>query len=97
MLAAGNATSSNASVSASSSHPSASSSSFTSIATNEFVDELHRFKAPLVLAARARGAGCFDFNFYAKENADLRHLWGDVRGLWRHWVYYGQFDLRPHK
>lgn len=67
------------------------------ITSNEYSDQLHKFKAPAVLQARARGAGCFDFTFYAKENADLRALWRDPLGLWRHWVYYGQFDYRPHK
>ncbi len=64
--------------------------SFAALESNAFVDSLHEHKAPRVLEARARGVGCFDLSYYAKENPDLKHLWRDPKGLWRHFVYYGQ-------
>lgn len=72
-------------------------SQYNSLGSNEYVDDLSKYKAAPVLIARARNANCFDFTFYAKENPDLKPMWGDIKGLWRHWVYYGQFDYRPHK
>lgn len=70
---------------------------YQNITSNEHIDDLFKHKTPRILIARARSANCFDFSFYAKENPDLKPLWGDIKGLWRHWVYYGQFDYRPHK
>ncbi|KAF8068311.1 UVR8 [Scenedesmus sp. PABB004] len=77
--------------------PAGGGRNFSALSRNEYLDQLHRHKAPRVLEARARGAGCFDFDYYAKENPDLRALWGDATGLWRHYVYYGQFAARPHR
>jgi hypothetical protein len=73
------------------------SGNYSSISSNEYIDDLPKYKAGPVLMARARNARCFDFTFYAKENPDLKPIWGDIQGLWRHWVYYGQFDYRPHR
>lgn len=70
---------------------------FSSVLSNEYLDDLDKFKAGPILVARARGANCFDFTYYAKANPDLKPLWTDVKALWRHWVYHGQFDYRPHK
>jgi hypothetical protein len=70
---------------------------FASLAANDYVDAPGKHRAPAVLTARARGAQCFDFNYYMKANGDVRAMWDDVRAMWRHWVYYGQFEYRPHK
>lgn len=70
---------------------------FSSLSTNEYLDDLHRFKAPRVLQARARGFRCFDFDHYMRLNPDLKSMRGNLQALWRHYVYYGQFDARPHR
>eukprot|EP00879_Flechtneria_rotunda_P012042 GHRR01012577.1.p1 GENE.GHRR01012577.1~~GHRR01012577.1.p1 ORF type:complete len:347 (+),score=93.53 GHRR01012577.1:547-1587(+) len=70
---------------------------FSSLSTNEYLDELHKIKTPRVLEARARGSHCFDFDYYMRENPDLKPIWGNLQALWRHYVYYGQFDARPHR
>lgn len=72
-------------------------SQYGSLSSNEYIDQFPKHKTAPVLMARARNANCFDFTYYAKENPDLKPMWGDIKGLWRHWVYYGQFDYRPHK
>eukprot|EP00775_Hariotina_reticulata_P012780 gene12780-12909_t len=71
--------------------------SFNATSSNEYLDELYKFKTPRVLESRARGSACFDFDFYLKQNPDLKPLWGKPLAIWRHFVYYGQFDARPHK
>ncbi|WIA10790.1 hypothetical protein OEZ85_010958 [Tetradesmus obliquus] len=70
---------------------------FSALSSNEYLDQLPKFKTPRVLEARARSSRCFDFDYYMKENPDLKHIWGNITLLWRHFVYYGQFDARPHK
>eukprot|EP00878_Enallax_costatus_P024831 GHUV01026523.1.p1 GENE.GHUV01026523.1~~GHUV01026523.1.p1 ORF type:complete len:299 (+),score=79.13 GHUV01026523.1:220-1116(+) len=70
---------------------------FSAISSNEYLDDLYKFKTPRVLEARARGSRCFGFDYYMRTNPDLKPLWGDLQALWRHYVYYGQFDARPHK
>jgi len=70
---------------------------FNATSSNEYLDEIYKFKTPRVLEARARGSACFDFDFYLKQNPDLKPLWGKPLAIWRHFVYYGQFDARPHK
>lgn len=70
---------------------------FSALAANEFVDARAKFRAPHVLVARARGARCFDFDAYMKANPDLKHLWGNITGLWYHFVYTGQFEPRQFR
>jgi hypothetical protein len=50
-------------------------------------------KAIRVLEAEARGSACFDAQQYKGSHPDLQALAGD-KELWRHWVYFGQFEGR---
>jgi hypothetical protein len=67
------------------------------LAANEYLSDLARFKTPHVLEARARGAKCFDFDHYASHNPDLSPIAANQLALWRHFVYYGQFESRPFR
>lgn len=66
-------------------------------AANEFVESPGKFKVPRILEMRARGGRCFDFEFYEKENPDLKVLGSGKEDLWRHFVYNGQFEARVHR
>eukprot|EP00955_Chlamydomonas_euryale_P061361 358009-Chlamydomonas_euryale.AAC.4 len=58
-------------------------------------------QVPRVLAAKARGHACFDFDLYVAANDDLAAAapgTGWTRSaLWKHFVYFGQFEARPHR
>lgn len=66
-------------------------------ASNEAAASPGRFRAPRVLEMRARGGKCFDFEYYVKENPDLKVLGSKQEDLWRHFVYTGQFEAREHR
>ena len=55
-----------------------------------------RFKIPRVLEAKARGQACFDFTFYTGHNKDLQQV-NSTAALWKHYVYFGQFESRPYR
>ncbi|GAX76065.1 hypothetical protein CEUSTIGMA_g3508.t1 [Chlamydomonas eustigma] len=66
------------------------------ITSNEYMSDTPRFKIPRVLEAKARGPSCFDFDFYSEHNSDLRNV-NSNSSLWRHYVYFGQFESRPYR
>lgn len=66
------------------------------LSTNEYITQEAKFKTPRILEARARGNMCFDFDFYTKHNPELQVL-TTHEALWKHYVYYGQFEERPHR
>lgn len=66
------------------------------ISSNEYIEHQPRYKIGKVLVAKARGSSCFDFPYYSENNADLQILHTN-QSLWKHFVYYGQFESRPHR
>lgn len=67
----------------------------TLVSSNEYVTNQAKFKMPKILEAKARGSTCFDFDFYIQHNADLGVL-KTHEALWKHYIYFGQFEARPH-
>ena len=64
---------------------------------DRYLADTPRFKIPRVLEAKARGHACFDFDFYLKGNRDLQSVENNTEALWRHYVYFGQFESRPSR
>jgi hypothetical protein len=52
-----------------------------------------RLKATRVLEAEARGSACFDAQHYKSGHPDLQAV-ADDSELWRHYMYFGQFEGR---
>eukprot|EP00195_Chlamydomonas_chlamydogama_P010072 CAMPEP_0202914022 /NCGR_PEP_ID=MMETSP1392-20130828/62019_1 /ASSEMBLY_ACC=CAM_ASM_000868 /TAXON_ID=225041 /ORGANISM="Chlamydomonas chlamydogama, Strain SAG 11-48b" /LENGTH=431 /DNA_ID=CAMNT_0049605511 /DNA_START=282 /DNA_END=1577 /DNA_ORIENTATION=- len=68
------------------------------VLSNEYLEDMPRFKIPKILEAKVRGSTCFDFSFYLQHNTDLAQAAvNDSEALWRHFVYFGQFEARPHR
>lgn len=67
------------------------------LSRNEAVTDRAKFRVPRVLEMRARGARCFDFDFYTENNPDLAVLGTGKEDIWRHFVYNGQFEARRHR
>lgn len=70
---------------------------YTYLTGNDYLEHLSRYKTPKVLELRARGGRCFDFEYYRGANPDLQYVGTSKEALWRHYVYYGQFEIRDHK
>lgn len=98
-LQAANTTASVAAVSgASIGSNSSSTNGSASLESNQYLAELPRFKTPRVLEMRARGGRCFDFDYYLSANPELLGVVGESKEeVWRHFVYYGQFEARPFR
>lgn len=60
---------------------------------NYYVNHQPQLRTPKVLEAIAHGQACFDVAYYLARNPDLAPL-GSDKSLWRHYVYYGQFEPR---
>ena len=73
------------------------SSNLSRLVSNEYVEQEWALKAPQVLAAKARGAACFDFDYYRSSSGEDLHALPTRRALWKHFVYYGQFEGRPYR
>ena len=64
--------------------------------SNVYETDGAQFKLPLVLAAAAKGAACFDCPYYAQSNPDIPETF-DCDALFDHYINHGQFEGRPFK
>ncbi len=67
------------------------------VAGNAWIADHWAAKGTRLVAANARGPGCFDFAYYAARGRDLAPLAGDAAALWEHFVLLGQFQGRRHR
>ncbi|KAI7838423.1 hypothetical protein COHA_007795 [Chlorella ohadii] len=65
--------------------------------SNEFVSKQWALRAQRMVYANSRGPGCFDFEYYVQQNADLAGQAGQHQQLWEHFVLLGQFQGRRHR
>ena len=64
---------------------------------NEWASDPWGLRAERVLAANARGPGCFDFGAYVAGSPDLEPLARAPAALWEHFLVLGQFQGRAHR
>ena len=65
--------------------------------SNEFVAHINDIRAPLISSLRARGAHCWDADFYMDQYPDLRASGMAADEAWEHFVNYGQFEDRVER
>lgn len=67
------------------------------LASNDYLARLAQHKTPRILAMRAHGAACFDAPFYLAANPHLASSYPSNEALWRHFIFYGQFEYRAFR
>jgi len=65
------------------------------IRLNEYTKKKKYLQEVKVLGMRAKGDGCFDYDFYRERNPDLP-AWG-MKQLWEHFVKNGQHEGRQFR
>ena len=59
--------------------------------TNVYAKHTDTDRIPQIAAMTARGSACFNHELYKRKNSLPI---GDDKGLWEHYVQYGQFEGR---